>query len=122
MEVFVNSKRLWFVVTITLLVAASSLFGQGGGTVEGTISDPSGAVIPGATVTARNVETGVETKRVSNASGIYVLALSPGRYNIEASAAGFQMSRNRVFDCISVVRVIVELQISIPADFLIEIP
>ncbi len=59
--------------------------------VQGTVADPSGAVIPGASVTATNVNTGIVTNRQTNATGDYQLqALQPGNYTISASYQGFQ--------------------------------
>jgi hypothetical protein len=80
-------------VCICLLLAAGALAAQIGGTgsIQGVISDPSGAVIPGATVTCTNVATGVKTTRQTTAAGLYVLSpLPPGRYTVSASASGFQ--------------------------------
>jgi len=63
----------------------------GGGTITGTITDPSGAVIPGATVVATNVATGVATARQTTVAGVYVITPLPaGRYRVSASAQGFQ--------------------------------
>src|SRR5205823_11403647 len=54
-------------------------------------SDPSGAVIPAATVTATNEATQVKTTRQTTAAGYYVVAPLPaGRYTVAVSAAGFQ--------------------------------
>ncbi len=59
--------------------------------VQGTVADPSGAVIPGAAVTATNVNTGIVTNRQSNATGDYQFqALQPGNYTLSASYQGFQ--------------------------------
>src|SRR5215469_10500690 len=53
----------------------------GGGTIQGTVTDPSGAVVAGAEVTATNVATGVETSRRTNESGFFALSpLQPGTY------------------------------------------
>ena len=59
--------------------------------INGTIRDPSGAVIPGAQITLRNVDTGVQRSTVSNDSGTYVLAdIQSGKYNLSVSKPGFQ--------------------------------
>jgi len=59
--------------------------------VSGTISDPSGAVVAEATVTARNLATGVVTTSVSNQSGVYVFPpLPPGKYDFTAEHQGFR--------------------------------
>ncbi|HWO29517.1 MAG TPA: carboxypeptidase regulatory-like domain-containing protein, partial [Candidatus Acidoferrum sp.] len=55
---------------------------------------PSGAVLPGASVVLRNVETGVERSTVSNNAGNYVfLDLNPGRYTLQVKAGGFSEKR-----------------------------
>src|SRR5437764_296012 len=57
----------------------------------GTITDPTGAVIPRATITARNVATGVESKTFSSESGDYsIQGLAIGQYAVIAEAAGFR--------------------------------
>jgi len=60
------------------------------GTMQGTITDQSGAVIPGVTVTLRNVETGQERAVTTNDEGAYNAPFLPlGRYNVNASISGF---------------------------------
>jgi hypothetical protein len=66
------------------------------GRISGLVSDPQNAVIPGATVTANNEETGVQTKAESNQGGLYVLPfLPPGRYTVVAEAQGFKRYRRQ---------------------------
>jgi hypothetical protein len=61
------------------------------GSVIGTVTDSSGAVISGANVTASNNATGVATHTVSNESGIYDIRFLPiGPYTITVSATGFE--------------------------------
>jgi hypothetical protein len=60
-------------------------------TISGTVTDPTGAVIPGVTVTATNVETGIRTNAVTNQAGIYSLLNLPiGRYSVSFAKEGFQ--------------------------------
>ncbi len=77
-----------------LCLLALTLFGQGErGTFNGTIADPSGAVIPGATVKALNLATNVETPVETTSAGVFRMPyLSPGTYRITASAPGFKTS------------------------------
>jgi hypothetical protein len=57
----------------------------------GSVTDPSGAAIPDATVTATNVATGVGTKTISDAAGNYLLpSLPPATYNLAVERAGFR--------------------------------
>src|SRR5437899_354664 len=85
----VSTMRIALIVL--LLCAAQSALGQlDAGSIIGTLRDPSGAVIVGATVTIRNVATGVTNVLKTNSEGTYqALALIPGTYSVEASAAGF---------------------------------
>jgi len=63
------------------------------GTINGTVMDQTGAVVPGATVTATNIATGETTKTTSTSSGSYTLPYLPyGTYTIKATASGFQTS------------------------------
>src|SRR5436190_173429 len=62
-------------------------------TVSGTVADPSGAVLPGVSITATNNATGVTATVVSNEAGTYNFAsLPPGAYKVSASLPGFQTS------------------------------
>jgi carboxypeptidase family protein len=71
-------------------VAASAMAQATGGVVVGTVADAQGAVLPGATVTLRNVETGVVRTVVTEGSGEYRLAgLPSGRYDLTAELPGF---------------------------------
>jgi hypothetical protein len=73
-----------------LTIAAIAQVG-GGGTIQGTVTDQSGGVLSGATVTAINTETGVETTRKTTEAGLFVISpLQPGEYSITVKAAGFQ--------------------------------
>ena len=80
------------VILLPLLALCATMYAQTGlGNIAGTVTDPSGAVVVGATVTATNVETGVKTTRPSNSTGFYeILQLLPGRYTLEAVAPGFK--------------------------------
>ena len=62
-----------------------------GATLTGTITDPTGAVVPHARISIKNVETGVLHRAVSNGEGRYTTPnLLPGTYDISATASGFQ--------------------------------
>jgi hypothetical protein len=59
-------------------------------TLSGAVRDPSGAVITGATVVLRNLDTAVEKTTVSNGAGEYTFqSITPGRYTLDATATGF---------------------------------
>jgi hypothetical protein len=68
------------------------------GTIRGTITDPSGAVIRGAKVTATNVATAVKTSTVSDAAGEYSMQFLPvGVYKVTVTAAGFDTTSVSAF-------------------------
>ena len=59
--------------------------------LRGTVVDPNGAVVPGATITARNIATGISRTTTSGDDGLYTLvALPPGEYEITVEAATFK--------------------------------
>src|SRR5262245_65989533 len=59
--------------------------------IGGTVSDSTGALIPGVEVTATNVNTGISTTQITNEAGAYqILTLQPGTYRLKASLPGFQ--------------------------------
>ncbi len=61
------------------------------GNIRGTVTDPSGAVIRGATVTAQQVETGLSRVTTTDRDGNYILLELPvGHYHLQVSAKGFQ--------------------------------
>jgi hypothetical protein len=68
--------------------AGAQVTGQG--TISGLVTDPSGAVVVGATVTITNVDTNVAVLRTTNSTGYYEAdALNPGNYKITAASPGF---------------------------------
>jgi Carboxypeptidase regulatory-like domain len=79
-------------VCLAELLFALAAFGQANrASITGTVTDPSGAVVPGVQVTARSVATNVETKSFSNGDGIYLLSnLPPGTYSLRFQKAGFK--------------------------------
>ena len=67
------------------------------GNVIGTVTDPSGAVVPGATVVLKNNSTGSSQTRKSNGQGFYEFALvPPGSYSVTINASGYQASTTNV--------------------------
>jgi hypothetical protein len=87
------------VLSLFLLLFADSAVAQvSTASVNGVVRDPQGAVIPGATIVLRSVETSVEHPSVSNGAGNYViLNITPGRYTIQASAKGFNPQKTDEF-------------------------
>ncbi|MCI0354484.1 MAG: carboxypeptidase regulatory-like domain-containing protein, partial [Acidobacteria bacterium] len=61
------------------------------GTVSGTVSDPAGAIISGATIALTNAQTGVRRSTTSNAAGLYQFdAVDPGDYELKVTHPGFK--------------------------------
>jgi Carboxypeptidase regulatory-like domain/TonB dependent receptor len=80
-------------ICFSILIMQTSIKAQigGSGTINGTVFDPTGAVVPAATVVAKNVATGVETTRQTTDAGLYVITpLPPGEYKVIVSVKGFQ--------------------------------
>ena len=87
---FIPLRKLAGIVALLTLVAGLA-YSQttGAGTITGTITDPSGSVVPEAMVTVKNVDTGIERKIATNAAGLYVASfMQPGRYEIGVTKPG----------------------------------
>ena len=90
-------KDLHHLIAIVILMLSSvGVFAQSQattGTIQGTIVDPNGAVVSGATVTVKNVETGFERTVTTNSDGFFTAPLLPlGRYRVTTDASGFSKS------------------------------
>lgn len=85
-------QKLLMLLVIALVAPFCAMAQLGGtGTIEGTVTDSTGALVVSAKVTARNVTTGSETVRTTSKSGLYTLApLDPGDYTVTVAAAGFE--------------------------------
>ncbi|MGH9357698.1 MAG: carboxypeptidase regulatory-like domain-containing protein, partial [Terriglobia bacterium] len=78
---------IWFVVQAFTVPAYAQV---AGGTIQGAASDPSGAAVPNASVSIKNVSTGVVHSVTTDSAGFYsVPNLLPGPYEVTASAKGF---------------------------------
>src|SRR5213593_4568751 len=79
---------------ILLLIHAPLCAQSQRGSIEGTIRDSSGAILPGASITITNAETGSLFRTLSGDSGAYVAPqLLPGFYNVAAELTGFKQLR-----------------------------
>jgi hypothetical protein len=94
-----SSKRVALLLAALFCLFAvtpSTLFGQTAstGTVAGTVSDPSGGAIVGATVTLTDTATSIARTDVTNDSGRYFFAnVVPGKYTVAVSKTGFRVSK-----------------------------
>ena len=82
------------IILVFVLLATVSLSAQTfRGTILGTVTDPSGAVVPGAKVTVKNVGTGLERTTETSADGSYALPELPiGTYTVTITLTGFETS------------------------------
>ena len=106
-----GASRKGMMLLLAVLVAGASLLtgsalaqSGGSGAISGTITDPTGALIGKATVSALNVATGVETKRTASSDGLYNISpLIPGTYTLTVSATGFSSFKqeNLVVDALN---------------------
>ena len=85
-------QSLGFSLVLIILLLAQFVVAQANrASITGTVTDTTGANVPGVEVTATNLGTGVPTKTVSNQDGIYVLPnLFPGKYSLDFKRDGFQ--------------------------------
>ncbi|MDA1096400.1 MAG: TonB-dependent receptor, partial [Chloroflexi bacterium] len=90
-----SHRKLWMLGLLLVLwafgpTASAAAQGSAGGAVIGTIADAQGGVLPGVTLTLRNVDSGVLRSGVTDGSGLYRLpGLPPGRYDLTAELPGF---------------------------------
>jgi hypothetical protein len=88
-------KRFWSaisLITLALMLASPVLLAQStnSGDISGTVTDNTGAAVPGATVTVLNVDTGVSKTYVTNDSGVYdTSSIVAGTYKITFAKSGF---------------------------------
>jgi len=86
-------------VPLLILVFAASSFAQTTASIQGTVSDQSGAAVVGAKVTVKNTALGIERTTQTNSTGAYeVPALPPGTYSVQVEMTGFetQLAKNLV--------------------------
>jgi hypothetical protein len=84
------SNKMFFLAALLFSLSASLALAQSSGTIRGVVSDNTGAVIPGASILVKNLDTGVESKAATNQVGLYTVpALNPGRYSVTCASQGF---------------------------------
>jgi len=85
-------RRIACILGLSLLLSVGPLWSQmDRGTITGTVTDPSGAVIVGASVTATNTATAVATRTVTTSAGIYTIpVLKVGTYEVTVDQSGFK--------------------------------
>jgi hypothetical protein len=83
-------KKIVSFLALCLAFSGLSLWAQFTSAIDGSVTDPSGAVVPNATVTIKNVETGASRSLTTTANGYYRFAsLSAAMFTITVTAPGF---------------------------------
>jgi len=97
-----------FACVVFLCAATAALAQAGRGSISGLVTDPTGAIVPGANVTATNHATGVALHSVTTSAGLYsFVALNPGVYEVTASLKGFEsVARDNVSVTVDQVRTV----------------
>ena len=103
-------------IALALVVLPATARAQigGSGSIQGSILDASGAALPGATVTATHLSTGVDTVRQATGAGVYTVSpLAPGDYRVTVVLQGFQtfVQESVTVDALGVVGLNVTLKV-----------
>jgi Carboxypeptidase regulatory-like domain len=92
---FASSAML---LALSIVFSAAFAHAQYRGSIQGVITDPSGAVVSGANVTLKNLETGQSTKAVSDEKGIFNFnGLPPSRFSVTVERSGFKSKQIESF-------------------------
>jgi len=84
--------RVFAVLALVIVLLSGMAWGQAGtSTISGVVTDPQGAVVPGATVTITDVATNLTRQQKTSPAGVFSFAfISPGNYKVEVEAPGFK--------------------------------
>lgn len=83
-------------ITTVILVLFMAVFAQGDGRIAGTVTDATGAIVPGATVSVTNEATGETRTTTSSDSGTFlVVSLKPSSYTVSVAANNFETLTKR---------------------------
>src|SRR6266481_2139610 len=86
-------RASWAVFLFSLLVSLPLVAQQFTSTIQGSVTDSSGALVSGATVTVHNVATGEERTATTSSTGSYAItSLAPGAYDVTVKQANFKES------------------------------
>src|SRR5437762_3940118 len=87
----INLRHVGGAVLLTLLACVFVLGQEFRGSITGKVADPNGAVVPGASVAVKNVETNVQLTTTTNDEGSYDFpVLLPGNYRLVVTKDGFK--------------------------------
>src|SRR6202789_3057771 len=86
-----GSGGIFFFLVVVLCAGSIALAQAGRGTISGLVTDPGGALVPGAQVVLLNRATGLEQHSATTSAGLYTfISLSPGVYQVTVGQTGFQ--------------------------------
>src|SRR6266536_4677965 len=105
---------LWSLAAVALFLHAPLSAQTTFAAITGAVTDSSGAVVPGATITATHVSTNIQTTTASNEAGVYTLAqLREGTYTVRAQLAGFKefVARNVMLETRDTRRLDIRLEV-----------
>src|SRR5712671_3913098 len=87
----ISPRRCFFAAVLVTLAGTSPVRAQVAASMTGIVTDPSGAPVPAARLTAKNIETAAVQNAATDDAGRYlVLALPVGQYEVRVSKGGFQ--------------------------------
>lgn len=94
MQILKTLRSKWLLLTLFCCAAVAGQAQDYRATLTGEVSDPSGALIPGAAVTAINVDTHTTYKGTTSEKGVYYINyVLPGVYTVQADAQGFKVAK-----------------------------
>ena len=89
------SPRLIYLLSALAPLALQAQVGAG--SIQGTVTDPTGAVIPNAAVSSDNLETGISLRTLSNRAGFFIFpSAQPGKYRVTAESLRMQKWEGQV--------------------------
>ena len=89
-----NNHCFAFLLAFFLFALLPAAWGAVAGSISGTVKDPSGSVVPNATITVRELNTGIVRLTHTNTNGYYTLPVLPvGHYELDVEATGFRVYR-----------------------------
>src|SRR5579864_4661108 len=91
-----SSSRLGWVVFLFCFLTTAAQAQIGTGSLKGQVTDPSGAVIPGATVTATGPGANVKVATTNQQGAYSIVGLPPGPYTVRVMAKGFAVFEGKV--------------------------
>ena len=92
------SKRVVCLVLLSMLAMSAALMAQVPGSLKGQVLDPSGAAVPGATVTLTGPNGVVKVAQTDNSGAYSVVGLPPGKYVVRVIATGFDLFEGSIAD------------------------